>query len=74
MTNGTARSGIMLKIDETLCRACGKCQARQVCRGNAIRVIDRGEPPFLDASRCWGCMVCVTVCPFGAVVRHDVTE
>ena len=63
----------MLEIDDTLCRVCGTCHARQVCRGSAIRVIDRGEAPFLDMSRCWGCLVCVPTCPFGAIVRHEVT-
>lgn len=71
MTNGTARSATMLTIDGTLCRACGKCPARAACRGSAIRVIDRGEAPFLDMSRCWGCLACIPACPFGAVVRHQ---
>jgi len=72
MTNGIARSAIQLEIDPELCLVCGACEARRVCRGNAIRIIDRGEAPFLDMSRCWGCHVCVVVCPGGAIVRHDV--
>jgi TPP-dependent indolepyruvate ferredoxin oxidoreductase alpha subunit len=72
MTNGTARSTITLYIDDARCHVCGKCLAKTVCRGNAIRIIDRGEPPFLDMSRCWGCLICLDACPFGAVVRHEV--
>lgn len=70
MDHGTARSTAQLTIDETRCQVCGECLARQVCRGNAIRFIDRGEPPFLDLSRCWGCLVCVQTCPHGAVIRR----
>jgi TPP-dependent indolepyruvate ferredoxin oxidoreductase alpha subunit len=72
MTDGTARSHIYLEIDESTCRVCDDCSARHTCRGSAIRVIDRGEAPFLDMSRCWGCLVCVQACPFGAVVRREV--
>ncbi|MBN2305049.1 MAG: 4Fe-4S binding protein [Anaerolineae bacterium] len=72
MTNGTARTNVLLAIDDTRCRVCEICLARQACRGKAIRVIDRDDPPFLDMSRCWGCRVCVTACPHGAVVRHEI--
>jgi TPP-dependent indolepyruvate ferredoxin oxidoreductase alpha subunit len=71
MTNGTARGSITLTIDETTCHVCGKCLAKAACRGNAIRIIDRGEAPFIDMSRCWGCLVCVATCPFDAIVRHE---
>ncbi len=71
MSTGTARSAIMLEIDESRCQVCEKCLAKAVCRGNAIRVIDRGEAPFLDMSRCWGCMLCIPACPFEAIVRRE---
>ncbi len=71
MTNGTARNGNELVIDETRCLLCEECLARRACRGNAIRIIDRGEAPFLDMSRCWGCMVCIPVCPGQAVMRRE---
>ena len=71
MSVGTARK-IMLEIDTDLCRVCKKCLAKAVCKGNAIRIIDRGEAPFLDMSRCWGCMLCIPECPFNAIVRHEV--
>ncbi len=62
---------IMLEVDETVCRVCRKCLAGEVCRGNAFIRMERDESPFLDNSRCWGCMVCLPACPFGAVVRHE---
>jgi len=70
MDHSTARTKVQLAIDEARCHMCGECLARQSCRGNAIRFIDRGEPPFLDMSRCWGCLVCVQTCPHEAVIRR----
>ena len=69
MAEGTR--SIMLKVDENICRACGKCLAGEACRGNAFIRLERGESPFLDMSRCWGCRICMTACPFGAVVVHQ---
>ena len=68
MAEGTR--SIMLKVEDELCRACGTCLANDVCRANAFRRLDKDEAPFLDMSRCWGCMDCIPACPFGAVVRH----
>ncbi|HFD40593.1 MAG TPA: hypothetical protein ENJ31_12190, partial [Anaerolineae bacterium] len=28
------------------------------------------EPPFIDASRCYGCHACIPACPFGAIVLN----
>ena len=67
---GTARN-TMLKVDDDLCAICKKCIARSVCRGNAFRRFDREDSPFIDMSRCWGCMDCVPVCPHNAVIRHE---
>lgn len=72
MAEGTR--SVMLKVDDAVCRVCGKCLASESCRGNAFIRLERGESPFLDNSRCWGCMVCMTACPFGAVVVHDYTD
>jgi MinD superfamily P-loop ATPase len=69
--NGTARAHITLIIDESRCQVCDDCAAKRQCRINAIRTIDKGEPPFLDTSYCRGCMVCMRACPCGAVVRHE---
>ena len=66
-TTKAQTSTIPYIVDE-LCLACGKCQARDVCRTKAILQIDRGEPPFIDSSRCYGCRACIPVCPAGAIV------
>lgn len=71
MLPGSRRSEVMLEVDDKVCHVCRKCLARDVCRGKAIRIIDRGEAPFLDMSRCWGCMDCLVACPFGAIIRHE---
>ena len=73
MINGTARGTNVLTIDEDSCLVCDPCLARAACRVNAIRIIDRGEAPFLDTSRCWGCQDCMAACPFGAIVHHEPT-
>jgi len=69
--DGTGHRITLLKIDADACHACRKCLAKQVCRFHAILSIDRDEAPILDSSRCRGCLVCVTTCPFGAIVHHD---
>lgn len=58
------------QIVDELCLACRKCQAREVCRSKAILQIDRGEPPFIDPNRCYGCRACIPVCPAGAIVLN----
>lgn len=50
-----------------LCRACRRCLAREVCRSKALRAVDPGEPPWVDGNRCYGCLICVPACLFGAV-------
>ena len=54
-------------VDEK-CNACRRCVARNVCRTKAIMQIDPDEPPMIDPSRCFGCLVCVQECPAGAIV------
>jgi MinD superfamily P-loop ATPase len=57
-------------VDEA-CHACRKCLAREVCRSKAILQIDRGEAPFIDPNRCYGCRTCIPACPHGAIVLRD---
>ena len=68
---GTGSITFKLAVDDDLCRRCGKCLAADVCRGNAFRVLDPGETAFIDMSRCWGCLLCQSACPFEAIVRTD---
>ena len=58
----------LLYVDDGRCRSCRRCLAQQVCRVKAIVRIDRDESPFVDVHRCHGCMVCVTECPFDAII------
>ena len=55
------------RVAEDLCQACAKCEAREVCRVKALVAIDPGEPPFVDGSLCYGCLVCIPACPFEAI-------
>jgi MinD superfamily P-loop ATPase len=54
-------------LDER-CQACAKCVARRACRVKALVALDPGEAPFVDGSLCYGCLVCLPACPFGAIV------
>jgi MinD superfamily P-loop ATPase len=62
----TQISSIPQVVDD-LCQVCRKCLARQVCRSKAILQMDPGEPPYIDASLCYGCRVCIPACPNGAI-------
>ena len=72
--NRTGNITFKLTVDDDLCCRCGRCLAAQVCRGNAFRVLDPGETPFIDMSRCWGCLTCQRACPFEAVVKSDYSS
>ena len=63
-----AQTSSIPQIVDELCLACRKCLARDVCRTKAILQIDRGEPPFIDSSRCYGCRACIPACPAEAIV------
>jgi len=54
-------------VDEAKCRACRKCLARTACKSKAILQIDPEEPPFVDASLCYGCHACIPACPAEAI-------
>jgi Fe-S-cluster-containing hydrogenase component 2 len=54
-------------VDPFLCQCCDRCTARTVCRSKALVQLDPGELPIVDASRCYGCDLCVPSCPFGAI-------
>jgi MinD superfamily P-loop ATPase len=54
-------------VHDELCLACQRCAARSVCRSKALTQLDPGEPPMVDAARCWGCHVCLPACPAQAI-------
>jgi MinD superfamily P-loop ATPase len=66
-TTKTQVTAIPHVLDE-LCHSCRKCLARTVCKSKAIIQLDPDEPPFIDASRCYGCHLCITTCPHEAIV------
>mgnify|MGYP001137425721 CR=1 FL=1 len=55
-------------VEEHVCHLCQACKARAACKTKAVMILDPGESPYIDGSRCRGCLVCVPACPFGAVV------
>ena len=63
-----------LIVEETACRHCRRCLAGDICRGNAFIRFERDESPFIDMSRCWGCLVCLPACPFEAIQRAGYSE
>jgi Fe-S-cluster-containing hydrogenase component 2 len=74
MASAAGNHTFKLVIDDTTCRRCGRCPAGDTCRGNAFIRYERDESPFIDMSRCWGCLKCVIICPFGAVTRLDYSQ
>jgi MinD superfamily P-loop ATPase len=61
-------------VQEEKCLVCWPCQARTACKSKALIQIDRGDPPFIDASRCFGCHTCMGVCPVDAISLRTDTE
>jgi len=58
------RSGKTAKIEEKLCKQCGKCIS--VCRFDAI-----SEDFRIDPISCEGCAFCSLVCPEGAIKMEE---
>ena len=63
-----------LVVDDAACRRCRRCLAGDICRGHAFVRFDRTDSPFIDMSKCWGCLICTPTCPFGAILREDYGE
>ncbi len=67
----TSSPTFKLEIDDDLCHHCRHCLASDDCRGNAFVRFDPADTPFIDMSKCWGCLKCVVACPFEAIIRSD---
>ncbi len=65
---GQCRQLTRLRIDEELCRACGKCV--KVCPTEAISGGSDKQPAKIDEEKCIVCERCITECPFDAVVNY----
>lgn len=50
---------------------CEPCQARQACNTRAIVRLDPDEPPYIDPSRCTGCVKCVVACIYAAISTEN---
>jgi Pyruvate/2-oxoacid:ferredoxin oxidoreductase delta subunit len=74
MNSAAGNQPFKLVVDEEACRRCNRCLAGGTCRGNAFIRFDREDAPFVDMSRCWGCLLCMAACPFDAVLKVDYGE
>lgn len=55
-------------VDADKCHTCRQCVARKTCRLKALVQFEQGEMPYIDQSLCRGCLACMDVCPFEAIV------
>lgn len=62
---------IRIHIRPDSCRACRRCLAANVCKVRALVYMDPGEPPYIDIERCYDCSLCITACPFQAIVLNN---
>ena len=74
MESAKAQFGAIPWVDDALCQICHKCVARKVCSTKALIRLDMDEPPFVDASLCYGCMLCIEACPHGAIKKTSARE
>jgi heterodisulfide reductase subunit A len=68
-------SGVVARVDEYLCRGCGRCV--EVCEFGAPSLAELG--PGLRVARvnpvmCKGCGACASVCPTGAMQARHFTD
>jgi len=69
MQSAKAQIQAVPHVNTTLCLACSRCKARAACRSKALLQLESGDTPFVDASRCYGCHLCLPACPMGALQR-----
>jgi heterodisulfide reductase subunit A2 len=62
-------------VDETRCRACGKCV--EICEFRAPSLVETAPGLFaarINASLCKGCGTCASWCPSGAITSRHFTD
>lgn len=62
---GEMKTRLPYFIDRALCEKCGSCQVVDLCPIKAI-VLSDGLPK-IDLSKCDGCGICSSKCPWGAI-------
>ncbi|MBN1178358.1 MAG: CoB--CoM heterodisulfide reductase iron-sulfur subunit A family protein [Anaerolineae bacterium] len=68
-------SGVVARVDESLCRGCGRCV--EVCEFGAPALVE--VAPGIKVARvnpvmCKGCGACASVCPTGAMAALHFTD
>ncbi len=68
-------SGVVARVNETLCRGCGRCV--EICEFGAPALVE--VSPGVKVARvnpvmCKGCGVCASVCPTGAMQARHFTD
>ena len=68
-------SGVVARVNETLCRGCGRCV--EICEFGAPSLVE--VSPGMQVSRvnpvmCKGCGACASVCPTGAMTAMHFTD
>lgn len=56
-------------VQSDKCANCAPCPVQEKCGRRAVFRETEQEKPWVDFYRCSGCMVCKTVCRFGAIVE-----
>jgi heterodisulfide reductase subunit A len=74
-TGKVERYATVTKVDDELCRGCGRCE--EVCQHGAIELVsdpDGMQRARVVAIQCVGCGVCVSACPSGALSLGDMSS
>jgi len=68
--------GMINRVDETLCRACGECESACIFEAISVKETTRGRKrAMVLEALCKGCGVCNAACPTGAAsVAHFKDE
>ena len=53
-------------IDDAICNGCGRCINHICC---ATYMVDNSIQ--VDAEKCWGCGMCLALCPQQAISLHE---